>query len=129
MSKMGRPSEYDPAFCQRVVELAREGMSLTEIASELDVARSSLYEWEKVHPDFSDALARARQECQAWWERKGRSGLDAPGFNASLWGKNVSCRFPRDWTEKTKAEISGPEGGPLNVVTRIELVPGGDGTA
>lgn len=40
-------------------------------------------------------------------------GLVTQGFNASLWGKNVSCRFPDDWTDKSKQEHSGPGGTPL----------------
>lgn len=115
----GRPTDYRSEYCQRVVELAREGMSLTEIACELDCSRQSLYAWGETHSEFSDALARARQECQAWWERKGRDGLATPGFNASLWGKNVSCRFPDDWTDKTKQEHSGPNGGPIPTTIQV----------
>jgi len=112
----GRPTDYKPEYCQRVVELAKEGMSLTEIASNLDCARSSLYEWAEVHPAFSDALTRARQECQAWWELQGRLGLTLQGFNASLWSKNVSCRFREDWTDTSKQEISAPGGAPISVI-------------
>lgn len=116
----GRPTLYRDEFCSLVVAFAKDGMSLTEIASELDVHRDSLYEWEKTHPAFSDALSRARQEAKAWWERQGRVNLATQGFNASLWGKNVSCRFPDDWTDKTKQELTGPNGTPL--FSRVEIV-------
>jgi hypothetical protein len=30
-----------------------------------------------------------------------------PGFNASLWAKQVSCRFRDDYTDKQQTEHSG----------------------
>jgi hypothetical protein len=106
----GRPTDYDPAFCERVIELGREGASKVEMAVELGVVRNTLDNWAAAHPDFLSALTHARDLSQVWWEKKGRSGLDSQGFNASLWGKNVSCRFPDDWTDKSKQELSGPGG-------------------
>jgi hypothetical protein len=44
---------------------------------------------------------------QAWFENKGQSGLETPGFNASLWAKQVSCRFRDDYTDKQQTELSG----------------------
>jgi hypothetical protein len=115
----GRPTNYDPAFCGRVVEMAAEGCSLVEMAAEFGVVRDTLYEWAKVHPEFSDALARARTICQAWWEKVGRTGLVTQGFNAALWNKNVSCRFRDDWTDKTQQELSGPGGKDLVPATIV----------
>ena len=109
----GRPTLYRPEYCDTVVTLATEGMSLTEMAHELGVVRDTLYEWDRVHPEFSAALTRARVASQAWWERQGRLGLTQQGFNASLWSKNVSCRFRDDWTEKTQTELTGKNGEPL----------------
>lgn len=115
----GRPSLFDPAYCERVITLAKEGMGPTEIASELSVHRDSLYEWAKVHPDFSDAFSRAKLECQAWWERQGRLGLTLPGFNASLWSKNMGCRFKDEWADTSKHELTGKDGKDLPPATVI----------
>lgn len=116
----GRPSLYNHTFCDRIQELARDGMGPTEMAVELGVHRDSLYEWAKVHPEFSDAFTRARQICQAWWEKQGRLGLTLQGFNASLWSKNMACRFREEWTEQTKTELTGANGTPL--FSRVEIV-------
>lgn len=120
----GRPTLYDPAYCEMVVAWGEEGQSLVEIACNLKVHRDTLYAWEKEHEAFSDALTRARAGCQAWWERQGRVNLATQGFNASLWAKNMGCRFKGDWTEKTQTELSGPDGGPIpTTITVVGVAP------
>lgn len=100
----GRPTDYKAEYCERVIELGKLGYSHAMIASELGVARNTLYNWQNEIPEFLSAITHARDEAQAWFERKGMIGLDAQGFNASLWAKQVSCRFPDDYTDKSKQE-------------------------
>jgi hypothetical protein len=123
---MGRPTEYKQEFCEQVIEYGKQGKSITWMAAELDVHKDSLYEWAKVYPEFSDALTRARQHAQAWWEDAGQGGLMvAPGagtFNASVWSRSMAARFPEDWRESKGVELTGKDGGPVQV-SRIELVP------
>ena len=105
---MARPTDYDPAHCDRVIELGRLGKSKAQIAADLDVARQTLDNWAAVHAEFLDALTRARDLAQAWWEDQGQSGLTTSGFNASLWAKQVSCRFREDYTDRQdiKADVT-----------------------
>lgn len=107
---MGRPTDYRPEYCERVIELGRAGKSHAQIAADLDVARQTLRNWAEEHPEFLAAITRARDLAQAWFEDKGQAGLETPGFNASLWAKQVSCRFREDYTETSKTELSGPGG-------------------
>ncbi len=95
----GRPTDYRPEMCGQVVELGRQGKSHAQIAAALGVARKTLYEWQERYPEFSDAITHAKDLAQAWFEDMGQSGLVMPGFNASLWAKQVSCRFREDYTE------------------------------
>lgn len=113
----GRPTDYRPEYCERVVELGKLGKSWTQIAAELDVAKSTLYLWKDTYPEFSDALNASRGYAQAWWETIGQAQMVAPipGFSANLWAKQVSARFPDDYTDKSKQEISGAGGAPLVV--------------
>ena len=118
----GRPTEYDPEYCDEVVALGQQGKSVAQTACALGVHRDTLYEWAKVHPDFSDAFTYARQCAQSWWEDKGQSGLDQSGFNASLWSRSMAARFPADYTERKQTELTGRGGGPVEQVHRIERV-------
>ena len=106
----GRPTKYDPAFCDRVIELGRLGKSRAWIASELNVSRDTLEEWERIHPEFSDAMDEAMLCSQRWWEDAGQDGLTAgPGsFNAAVWSRSMAARFPSEWREK-RVRVDIPE--------------------
>lgn len=112
---MARPTDYLPEYCDVVVELGKAGKSVTQMACALDVAKSTLYLWEQTYPEFSDALTRARQWSQDWWESKGQGGLDTSGFNSSLWSRSMAARFPEDYTERQKRELTGRDGGPVAI--------------
>lgn len=104
---MARPTLYTQEHCETAIALGREGKSITRLAAELEVSRECIYEWARVHPEFSDALTRMRDLSQVWWEDAGQAAMFTPGFNASVWAKSISCRFPDDWRESTKTEHSG----------------------
>jgi hypothetical protein len=66
----GRPSEYDPIYCSQVIDYMAQGYSLTAFAGSIRKARDTVYEWIKVHREFSDAVARARSSRVAALEVK-----------------------------------------------------------
>ena len=96
----GRPSKYRPEMCEQVVEWGKLGKSKAWIASELNIARSTLDEWCKDHPDFSEAITRAHTHSQRWWEDKGQNALDTREFQSAVWSRSMGARFPDDWREK-----------------------------
>lgn len=110
---VGRPSDYDPSYCELVVELGRQGKSKAVMAAELDVSRQTLENWAAAHPEFLDAMARATVLAQAWWENAGQTGMTADKFNGSVWSRSMAARFPEDWRETTRQEQTGPNGGPI----------------
>jgi hypothetical protein len=117
----GRPTLYDEAHCERVVSLGAEGMGRAEIAFELGVCRNTLANWEQAHPEFLRAMTRANDASLAWWERSGRTGLlMGSGFNAGLYGKCMSGRFPAE-PYRERIEHAGPGGSELKP-TVIQLV-------
>lgn len=105
----GRPSDYDPAFCEKVVEWGSQGKSRTWIAATLGKHKDTIYAWMKEHQEFSDAMERARLLEQLWWEDAGQTGmfLGGSGFNSAIWNKNMACRFRDEWVESSKVELSG----------------------
>lgn len=111
----GRPSKYQPEFCETIIAVGEEGGWLAEMAEACDVHRSTMDEWAKNHPEFSEALARAKQKAQAWFERTGRTGLTADKFNSSLWSKQMSARHPDEYTERQKTEHTGADGGAIEM--------------
>lgn len=103
----GRPSTYDPAFCERVIELGKQGASVVEMACDIGVHRETIEEnWPAAHPEFSEAFTSAKLESQTWWERKGRENLEKNVFQSSVWSRSMAARFPHDWREKTETDIN-----------------------
>lgn len=106
----GRPTKYDEKFCEVVRMVGSQGGWVCEMAEACDVHRSTLDEWASKHPKFSAALARAKQESQAWYERVGRDALYADKFNSHLWTKTVQARFREDYTERREQVLQNPDG-------------------
>ena len=117
----GRPTKYRTEFCERVIEMGKQGYSKNEMACELGVTKVTLLEWAKEKDDFSYAFTRAQEESQTWWERQGRTNLETPGFQSSMWGRNMGARFPDEWREASKQEVSGPGGTPLVPVLNVTV--------
>lgn len=105
----GRPSKYDPKFCDRVIELGKEGASKAEIALDLDIVYNTLEAWQESHPEFLKAVKDAERLAQGWWEKRGRiatfGGYD--GFNATSFIFNMKNRFKEDWRDKVEQQHSG----------------------
>lgn len=117
----GRPTKYRPEMCEQIIELAGEGKSKTEIAVDLGVDRTTLDRWAEANPDFRIALTRAKQVEQAWWERIGRVNLTAQTFQQSMWSRSMAARFPEEWRESTKQELTGANGAPLIPEVNVQI--------
>lgn len=100
----GRPSKYDPAFCERVIELGAEGKTLAEMAADLDIDRSTFRAWANDKPEFYAAVKAGLDKAQGWWENNGRvatfGGFD--GFNATSYIFQMKNRFKEDWRDKSE---------------------------
>ena len=118
----GRPSLYDPKYCDDVLTFGAEGKSLAWMAAEFGVSKPTMYAWQEEHPEFLYAMTRARALAQRWWEDIGQNHIvmhkDDGVFNASAWSRSMAARFPDDWREKTEATIQGPDGKAV-VIERI----------
>jgi transposase len=114
---VGRPSLYDPAYCEKVVELGKLGKSVEQIASNLNLSLRVMYKWRDEHEEFMHALEDAKQHEQAWWEEQAQAYMvenkESDRLNASLWSRSMAARFPKKYRESVKQEITGAEGAPL----------------
>lgn len=106
----GAPTKYKPEYCDLVQEIGAEGGWVSEMAEACDVSRTSFYDWEKARPEFKEALARAKQKSQAYYEKTGRLAMFSKEFNANLWIKQMQGRFKDDYTENRNLNHSSPDG-------------------
>lgn len=118
---VGRPSTYDPAYCERVIELGAEGKSPEAIAATLGVLRQTMLAWAEVHPEFFTALEQAKELELLWWEEAGQKALYADKFQNAVWSKSMQARFRHKYTEQQVTTLQGPNGGPINTKTEVVI--------
>lgn len=58
--KAGAPTKYRKVYCELAEALLGQDLHLTHVAAHLRVSIDTIYEWQKQHPEFSDAIARGR---------------------------------------------------------------------
>jgi len=117
--KIGRPSKYDPALCDKVVELGRQGKSVEQISSALGFHYKTLLYWSETHPEFLEAMELAKQYEMAYWEDLASQYIvEAPQsakLNTGLWSRSMAARFPAKYRENSKVEVTGKNDKPIQV--------------
>ena len=127
---VGRPSLYDPSFCDKVVALGALGKSVEQISSNLGVSCRVLYDWRDRYPEFLRALEEAKEAEQTWWEDQAQAYMlehkDGAKLNASIWSRSMAARFPKKYRESVKQEITGENGTPLLTAIQVSFVTPND---
>jgi transposase len=123
---VGRPTLYDPKYCEEVVTLGRIGKSVEQIAANLNVSLRTIYLWRDTYEDFMHALDDAKTYEQAWWEEQASAYMvenkESDRLNATLWSRSMAARFPKKYRESTKTEITGADGAPLLSGIQVSFV-------
>lgn len=140
----GRPTDYCQEKADLICEKLSDGCSLKEICAPDDMpTRSTVYRWLSLHSEFSDMYVRAREEqaetladeiiaiadetyddiaiddkgnerCNTEFIQRSKLRVDAR--------KWVAAKLkPKKYGEKVQQEVSGPNGGPLQI-SRVERV-------
>lgn len=101
---MGRPTKYDPKYCEELIDHMAEGLSFESFAGRIKVTFQTLYNWEKANADFFEAkrLGEAMGLLQA--ERMGLAGMHNPKeFSTGVYAFWMKNRFR--WRDRTPEEI------------------------
>jgi hypothetical protein len=121
-NKVGRPTKYDPKYCDMIVGHMAEGASITSFAAEIDVARSTITEWAENHPEFSAAVTRGKAKCAAWWERVARTNAVTGEGNATLTVFGLSNMAADDWRSRNAVDHTSSDGSMSPQPSIIEIV-------
>ncbi len=131
-NKGGRPSKYKPEYCAALIKhMGVDLLSYETFAAIVKVNVDTLYQWEGVHPEFSEAKKQAFLENKLGWEKIGMMGMAGKiaGFNATLWIFNMKNRH--QWRDRIETENKTTMTGDLkvnlnaNVVGLIEAIEKG----
>jgi DNA-binding XRE family transcriptional regulator len=143
----GRPSLYKQEYARQAYELALLGLDDSEMARVFDVTEQTINNWKKSHTEFFESLRQGKdiadaQVTRRLYERAMGYSHEAvkifanpttgaeqivpftehypPDTTACIfWLKN---RQKGRWRDRVEQEVTGPNGGPVQTVTRVELV-------
>lgn len=126
----GRPSDYDPTYCEEVVNVMRAGFSLTAFCGIIGVVPQTVANWRKEHPEFDDACELAKASRLVHWEeasiQTGRGG-GGPG-SATMVQFALRNINSGEYPDKQRVENTGADGKPMehrvSVVRRKIIRPG-----
>lgn len=103
----GRPSKYDPAYCDQIIAFCQDGSSISSFAASIGVSRSTITEWCDVHPEFSASVKAAKTAVAAWYDKTARKVAEAGGGNATLCIFGLKNFDDEDFRDKVETEHSG----------------------
>lgn len=103
-NKGGRPTKYNPIYCDQAIEFMGQGYSLTAFAGSIDVSRDTVYEWQSKHVEFSDAIKMARAKGQMRWEERLRDQAISNSGNTGAIAFAMKNLYADDWREKQEIE-------------------------
>lgn len=99
---LGRPTKYDPAYCEAVIETMATGLSLTAFAGEIGVARSTINEWIDNQPNFSEAVRVGKAKRTLALEKGMLGAENGPAVTARMFAlKNAD---PDEWRDKSEVK-------------------------
>jgi hypothetical protein len=98
-------SKYDPAMCERMIELGKLGASQKMIWSDLGISKGTAETYKKKHPDFAEALDLALVHSQAHWERELLANVDNKGYNSRLAEIALRGQFQQDYRETRDTKV------------------------
>jgi hypothetical protein len=110
----GLRKEYEPRFCNVVVNQGSKGKSRTQIAVYLGISTKTLKRWEQAHPEFAEAMDIAMDYALAWWEGKAQRSLNQKHFQSGMLNKMMASRYPERYGERSSVEVDMP----ITVITR-----------
>ena len=97
--------KYDPAMCERMIELGKLGSSQKMIWSDLGISKNTAESYKKNHPEFAEALDMALVHSQAHWERELLANIENKGYNSRLAEIALRGQFQQDYRETRDTKI------------------------
>lgn len=117
----GRPTKYDPSFCDEVREFLKDGYSVAAFAGHIGVAVSTVSLWITTHPEFSEAVKTGQAAATLWWENRARDVARGQDGNPTIVIFGLKNRAADQWRDKTETEHSG--GLTVSKITRTLVDP------
>lgn len=99
-----RQTKYTPDIGVKILELMEQGLSLFAACGEVNVGRTTVYEWLDRHPEFASLIELAKQKRQVFLERRlMKDDATGPMATSTIFAlKNASA----DWREDQSSKLT-----------------------
>jgi hypothetical protein len=102
----GAPTKYRKDFHpDSFVELSRKGKSVTQIAYIWEVHKDTIYEWVKVHKEFSVSFKKGKDFTEAFWQDLFQDAAEGKRRNINLGAAIWYTKAVLKWTEDTSVSV------------------------
>jgi hypothetical protein len=104
----GRPSKYDPAFCDTVREVMAEGYSKLAAAGFIGICYNTMRNWMDEHPEFLQAVKHGEAARAIFLERDLLAAETGPKVTSRIFAlKNAA---PDEWKDKVETDHTSSDG-------------------
>lgn len=115
----GRPSKYDPKFCDVVLGAMTDGYSKMAAAGIIGVCYSTLKNWMAEYPEFLAAVKAGDARRAVKLERDLLNAESGPMVTSRIFAlKNAA---PEEWRDQQRVEHTGADGGPIEMTGTEKL--------
>lgn len=73
--QIGRPTNYEPKFCEMLVTHMNGGYSFSSFAAKIGVGRRILYDWCRCYPEFLEAYEAGYSAALLHYETQLNNGI------------------------------------------------------
>lgn len=105
----GRPTKQTDETRDAIIAALQKGYPRSAAAAAGGIAYSTMREWEKAFPEFSEALEKAEGAAKSDLVDKVAA---AKSWQAAAW--LLERRWPTEFAQRKALEMSGPDGGPID---------------
>jgi hypothetical protein len=101
---------YDPALCEFVPDLFKNGESDAEVAVAIGISKHTFYDWINEHPEFKRAVQCGRSQAECIFQIAGReASLGQRDINSRVWEINMRNRYDFDQSKDKSNDVNDTE--------------------
>jgi hypothetical protein len=137
----GRPTKYKPEYAEQGYKLALLGLTDVQLSEFFEVNESTIHEWKKAHPEFSEALKKGKliadsEVAVSLYERAcgyEHEDLHISNYQGEITKTKLTKHYPPDtaaafiWLKnrqgwRDRQELTGKDGGPIESEFKVVFV-------
>lgn len=123
---VGRPrieTRLNPMWKEIIIESGRQGKHITDFLIKLGISWEGHYTLLKRNKEYSETVQEYTKLCENYWYEMMINSMEkngGNGFNSRLWSLIVRNKFPNNWSESTKVDVT-TNGQDINGDNKIQV--------